>query len=119
MLTNFWYLYFYYVHQIHYLIVHNKLMTLSLKYLPFLSVLLLFQGVDVLILGILDCIPHRCICDQDFLENEFNQSLELESQISKFLCSALYLEWLSTMVSTALLPMQRSQGQSLITGERK
>ena len=27
------------------------------------------------------------------------------------------MEWLSTMVSTALLPMQRSQGQSLIIGK--
>ena len=65
----------------------------------------------------LDCIPHRCIFDKDYIEDELNQNIELETQLFKFLSSTLYVEWLSTMVSTALLPMQRSQGQSLIIGK--
>ena len=72
----------------------------------------------MLVLGVLDCIPHNCIFDQEFLETKFNKSIQLERQLFKFLSATLYLEWLSTMVSTGLLPMQRSQGQSLIIGEK-
>ena len=76
------------------------------------------QGADVLVLGVLDCFPHKCVCDKDFLEKELDQNIELETQVYKFLCSTLQLEWLSTMISAGLLPMQRSQGQSLITAGR-
>ena len=52
-----------------------------------------------------------------FLSVSLGSGYELETQLFKFLSSTLYVEWLSTMVSTALLPMQRSQGQSLIIGK--
>lgn len=70
----------------------------------------------MLILGVLDGIPHKCVFDADFLESVLDKSVELETQIYRFLCATLQLEWLSTLISSGLLPMQRSQGQSLITG---
>ena len=70
----------------------------------------------MLILGVLDGIPHKCVFDADFLESILDKSVELETQIYRFLCATLQLEWLSTLISSGLLPMQRSQGQSLITG---
>ena len=70
----------------------------------------------MLILGILEFIPNKCVFDAEFLESEFDKSPEVETQVYRFLCATLQLEWLSSMISNGLLPMQRSQGQSLITG---
>lgn len=71
----------------------------------------------MLILGVLEYIPHRCMFDLDFLETELDVTPDLEANVYRFLCCTLQLEWLSSMISSGLLPMQRSQGQSLITGE--
>lgn len=87
----------------------NQFMTITI-------IIIISQGADVLILGVLDGIPHRCVFDADFLDSVLDKSVELETQIYRFLCATLQLEWLSTLISSGLLPMQRSQGQSLITG---
>jgi hypothetical protein len=72
-------------------------------------------GANVLTLGVLDCIPHKCIFDADFVENELNLSPELEKHTWNFMSSLLQLEWLTSMASNGLRPMQRTQGPSLVT----
>ena len=73
------------------------------------------SGANVMMLGVLDCIPHRCIFDADFLDSsEFANATEWETHIWKFQCSTLTLVWLTSMLSHGLKPMQRAQGQSLI-----
>ena len=73
------------------------------------------SGANVMMLGVLDCIPHRCAFDADFLDSpEFANATEWETHIWKFQCSTLNLVWLTSMLSHGLKPMQRAQGQSLI-----
>jgi hypothetical protein len=69
---------------------------------------------NVLILGVLDCIPNKCVFDLDLIEELKSTDGELQTCIWKFLSSILNMEWLSMMISYALLPMQKSQGQLLI-----
>jgi hypothetical protein len=69
---------------------------------------------NVLILGVLDCIPNKCVFDLDLIEELNSTNGELETCIWKFLSSILNMEWLCLMISYALLPMQKSQGQLLI-----
>jgi len=72
-------------------------------------------GANVMMVGVLDHIPHRCAFDADFLESPtFASATEWETHIWRFQCATLTLEWLTFMLATGLKSMQRGQGQNLI-----
>lgn len=61
------------------------------------------DSYDVLIDGILDAIPHKCIFDPSLkVENSFSNSFK--ASIYKFISGILYLEWLTFMLSYVLRP---------------
>jgi hypothetical protein len=75
-------------------------------------------GANVLILGVLDSIPHRCVIDPYFFDEIKANSNELELAVSAFLTSILMLEWLCIMLSNALRSIKAQSGSSAILSSK-
>jgi hypothetical protein len=74
-------------------------------------------GSNVLILGVLDCIPDRCVIDPE-LYKDMEIDSELEMYTYRFLSSILMIEWLSMMLSHTLRNVQRISGSSAVISNK-
>ena len=76
------------------------------------------MGSDVLIIGVLDCIPDKTVIDAELYQEIEKNHNELEANTYKFLCSILTIEWLSMMLSHALRNIQRHAGSTAVISNK-
>eukprot|EP00605_Chrysophyceae_sp_TOSAG23-4_P003045 GSChrysophyteH1.ASY1.ANO1.3350.1 assembled CDS len=69
------------------------------------------EGANVLVLGILDSVPHLCFFDPELAKPK-NCNNELRLFMWKFIIPIVTLEWHSMMMSYCLRPMQRNPNPS-------
>jgi hypothetical protein len=67
------------------------------------------QGVNVFVLGILDCVPHLSIFSKEFTETHYYRSKYIQSSVNQYLTAILSIEWLASMMTECIRPGHKIQ----------